>query len=98
MDWIEIISWIVAATLLAGVHVWPRKERLPRVFGIFASAIVGGLIGGMFVHILRWRPFSVGRYSISALVAALVIAEIGILLAFAARSGQRRPPLAGGST
>jgi hypothetical protein len=98
MDWIEIVSWVVASWLLAGMHVWPRQQRLPKPFGVFVSAIIGALAGGMFVHILRLKPHAIGGYSLSALLAALIAAEVGILLALATRSGRHQPPLTGGST
>ncbi len=94
MDWLEIGSWIAAALLLAGLQVWTRKARVPKPFGVFAGAVIGALVGGVFAHIVLFQPLAVDGYSVWALVAALVAAEVSILMSLAIRSGQR-PPLAG---
>jgi hypothetical protein len=95
MNWLEIASWLAAALLLAGLHVWTPRHRVLRPSGVFVGALLGAVLGGVFAHVMLLEPFVAGSYSLWGLVTALIFAEVSILMALAIRGGER-PPLAGG--
>jgi hypothetical protein len=78
MEWIELGSWIAVALLLAGLEVGARAQRLVHPFGVFASAIVGAIFGGVLGHLVLMEPILGERYSFAAFVVALFAAEVSV--------------------
>jgi hypothetical protein len=93
MGWLETGTWILLALFLAALHVWIPRERPARPTGVFSNAVVAALIGGYFIRILRIASLRLDGFSLSALIAAGIFAEIGIRMALAARGGARPRPL-----
>ena len=62
MGWIEAGSWVMAALLLAGLHLSIRRARRLRSWPVFVSAVVASLLGGYFVRILR-VPLAAGVFA-----------------------------------
>lgn len=94
MAWIEVFSWLVVAFIVAALHAWLPKERYEHPTGIFIAGFIGALAGGYAVYLLHVGKLAVGGYSFSALIAAGVLAEAGILIALSTRDGERTKPLA----
>lgn len=94
MEWLELLSWVAVASLLAGLQI-PTK-RPATMFAIFTLAIVGALLGGTVVRILPIDLLAARGFSFSALLGAAIAAEIGIVVAIVGRTG-RRPGALGGA-
>jgi uncharacterized membrane protein YeaQ/YmgE (transglycosylase-associated protein family) len=95
MDMFEIILWIALGLLLAALHIRLHRERLTHPLAVFASGVVGALIGGTFIRMLNVKALTVGGYSFAALLAAGALAEIAVLMALASRAGHHSGTLDG---
>ncbi len=89
MEWLTIGSWIFVAFILVLLHSGTTTEG--PVWGVLLSAILGALIGGYLVRVLRIPPLSVRGFSVATLIGAIICAEIGILMVVSARGGRHRP-------